>query len=221
MESGIVAIKHTERAKSRIAQALGPDAATRIARALAADTLDLIDRAKGVRWWIVTDDPDVGAEARRRGHTVLVDEGRGFRSAAELGLAAAREAGAASVLLLPADLPLASEEDITEIADVMETSDVVLVPSDGDGGTNALGLSEPFALTPLFGPGSLQAHLHAADQLKLRCTVVASDNLALDLDNPDDIARFLSGGKHARSRAYEVCSELLSEGSGSDDGSAP
>lgn len=214
MECGIVAIKKADRAKSRIARALGAEAGRRLARALAEDALDLIASVERLRWWVVSDDETVGRAALDRGLHLVVDPGTGFKDAAELGLAAATDAGATTAILLPGDLPLATAGDLEQVADVLETSDVVVVPSEGDGGTNALGLSPPDVMRPLFGPGSLQAHVKRAEELRLRCTVLALEGLALDIDSEEDIERFLATGRTG-GRAYEICSELFSEGSDS------
>ncbi len=65
-----------------------------------------------------------------------------------------------------------------------------------DGGTNALAASGP-AIDFSYGPGSFHRHVHVMD----RPEVVVRTGLALDLDNPDDLA-------HAR-RSSPWLDELL------------
>jgi 2-phospho-L-lactate/phosphoenolpyruvate guanylyltransferase len=134
----------------------------------------------------VSDDPEVLKRARSDGHGAIDDPAGGLNAALELALSAAATKGAASALIVPADVPLATEGDIGQICDTGETSDVVLVPSRRDGGTNALHLRPPDLLAPRFGTGSLQAHVRSAERAKLRCSVIDMPGLALDIDTIED-----------------------------------
>jgi 2-phospho-L-lactate guanylyltransferase len=96
------------------------------------------------------------------------------------------------VTVIPADVPLAWRGDIEDLLDTGATSDVVVVPSGADGGTNGLYLSPPDLLAPQFGPHSLQAHLKLAEKGGYRCSVLSLPRLALDIDGPEDVDELLT-----------------------------
>ena len=70
---------------------------------------------------------------------------------------------------------------------------VVAAPALARGGTNALYISPPDAISLHFGADSLIAFRKDAEAKGVNFTVFKSDALALDLDEPDDL-------KHARKR---------------------
>jgi 2-phospho-L-lactate guanylyltransferase len=66
---------------------------------------------------------------------------------------------------------------------------VAIAPADAGGGTNALLLCPPDAITPAFGTGSFEAHLRAAEDAGAAVQVVHDPALGFDLDTPDDLER--------------------------------
>ena len=54
-------------------------------------------------------------------------------------------------------------------------------------GTNGLLLSPPRALTPAFGPGSLERHVAGARDGHVSHEVLELTTLGLDVDTPDDL----------------------------------
>jgi 2-phospho-L-lactate guanylyltransferase (CobY/MobA/RfbA family) len=63
------------------------------------------------------------------------------------------------------------------------------VPAIGRGGTNALYLRPPGAITLSFGSDSLAKFRHEAETRGVTFVVHPSDAMALDLDEPGDLAR--------------------------------
>lgn len=208
MDAAVVAIKQRTRAKSRLSSGLSDEQRLAVVDALAADTLVLVTACDFFEWWVVTDDEDVYARAGELGLKRLRDEGKGLNNAVEHAVAACLEAGAASMTVIPADLPLATPQALRDLTDTGATSDVVLVASIGDGGTNALYLAPPDVLVPRFGPGSLAAHVAEADRLGLRCSVIAEGDLVWDLDAPEDIAPLLRAAEGRTGRTLEVLRSL-------------
>jgi 2-phospho-L-lactate guanylyltransferase len=95
------------------------------------------------------------------------------------------------VLVLHADLPLATGAVLTTFLEAAGDAEVALVRS-RDGGTNAMLLRPPGRFPLAYGAGSFAAHDAAAHSAGLRVVHVESEPLALDLDTPDDIERLLS-----------------------------
>lgn len=184
--AGLLPVKSPRRAKSRLAAELGEAAAARVATTLFEDALTLIASADGLEWWVISDDPDVLTHAAGAGFRTLRDKGEGLNEAVTGALPEIRDSGATALLVIPSDVPLAWKGDLDDVLDTGETSDVVVVPSGADGGTNALFMSPPDILEPRFGAASLQAHIAAAERAKIRCSVLSLPRLALDLDTIED-----------------------------------
>lgn len=187
MQAGILPVKSLARAKGRLTDALGDDARRELAEALFEDALILCAATEGISWWIVSDDETVRSRAERAGLGSIADRGTGLNDALRGSVELVQKEGASSVLVLPCDIPLATPEDVADILDTGATSDLVVVPSWGDGGTNALYLSPPDVIEPRFGTASLSAHVSLAAERGLRCSVLPLERLELDLDTPADL----------------------------------
>ena len=94
-----------------------------------------------------------------------------------------------AVLVLPADLPLITREDVLELikrADAAEGQVVVIAPDRHGKGTNALLISPPGLIEYDFGEGSFQRHCERARHADARLEIVDLPSLSLDLDMPED-----------------------------------
>jgi 2-phospho-L-lactate guanylyltransferase (CobY/MobA/RfbA family) len=87
------------------------------------------------------------------------------------------------VAIVNADLPCARPEDVERLLAETPLLGLALVEA-ADGTTNALALSSPDVFQPLYGPGSAERFRAAAPSRTL-----AIENLADDVDTPDDLAR--------------------------------
>jgi 2-phospho-L-lactate/phosphoenolpyruvate guanylyltransferase len=207
VNSGLVPIKSPARAKQRLADAIDAAAHEELTRALLDDALALCAASDDVRWWVVSDDEGVRAEAQRHGFDVVADGGSGLNDAISVGLKVVSSEGADSVLVIPGDVPLAHSEDVDDILDTGAFSEVVVVPA-ADGGTNGLYFDLPTEFGPSFGDDSLRAHAETADRLSLRCTVLDLPRLSVDLDTPEDARRILEIGEGG-GRTFEVLERLF------------
>ena len=92
------------------------------------------------------------------------------------------------VLVLPADLPLMTREDILALVErATEPPVVVIAPDRREEGTNALLICPAGLMEYDFGPGSYQRHCERARQAGARLEVVTLPSLGLDLDLPEDL----------------------------------
>ena len=208
MDAGLVPVKRLGVAKGRLAEVFTATQRVELARALVEDALDLCASVDWLEWWVVTDDSEVSALAAARGLGVVPDSGAGLNAAMSRAIGVLIEEGAETVTVIPSDLPLAYQEDVRDLSDTGVTSDVVVVPSDGDGGTNALYLSPPNLLEPRFGPGSLKAHVDAAEELGARCSILPLARMALDIDTIEDVDAFLDRPAHSTSRTRSALEKL-------------
>jgi 2-phospho-L-lactate guanylyltransferase (CobY/MobA/RfbA family) len=111
--------------------------------------------------------------------------------------------------VVPCDVPLAFKGDLVDLLDTGATSDVVVVPSERDGGTNGLYLNPPDLFAPRFGEGSLRRHIEIAEQKAVRCALLSLPRLALDIDTIEDVREFLAKPAHAASRTRDVLGGLV------------
>ncbi|MDQ3982547.1 MAG: 2-phospho-L-lactate guanylyltransferase [Actinomycetota bacterium] len=202
MDAGLLPVKALDRAKARLAPGFGDAQRREVAKALLDDALALCLSADFLEWWVVSDDEEVSARASAVGLRTVADRGTGLNDAIRAGTDEALAAGAGSVTVIPCDVPLAYRGDLVDLLDTGATSDVVLVPSGDDGGTNGLFLSPPDLIEPAFGPGSLRRHIALAEKHGYRCSILSLPRLALDIDTAADVDAFLAragefGGRSA------------------------
>jgi 2-phospho-L-lactate/phosphoenolpyruvate guanylyltransferase len=208
MDAGLIPVKKLRLAKARLSEHFTTYERFEIARALLDDTITLARSAPFLEWWVVSDDPVVEEMARSHGFELAADPGEGLNSALAAGIEVITAAGAESVTIVPCDVPLAWKGDLEDLLDTGATSDVVLVPSGNDGGTNALYLSPPDLLEPHFGEGSMKAHIADAEARGARCSILALDRFALDIDTIEDVDAFLAKPNRFPSRTGEVLEKL-------------
>ncbi len=186
--------------KARLGEALDAEERAELVLGLLLNTLAVLGAWPIChRIHLVSPDPVLGAATTQAGVdvSVLRQEGEGLNEGIGLGISAARVEDAASLLVLPGDLPYLSVEALDELLIAADAGVVAaaggplmaIVPSDAGGGTNALLLRPPDAIAPAFGPGSFEAHLRAAEAAGAAVQVVSDAVLGFDLDTPDDLER--------------------------------
>jgi 2-phospho-L-lactate/phosphoenolpyruvate guanylyltransferase len=182
-------VKPLADAKSRLAPLLATEERSALMRQLLGRTLAFAAQtALFSRILVVSRDPAVWELAHAAGASTLPEQGSDLNSALAQGCAYALREGAQSILILPADLPLLTADDLASLCALGEVGDgLVLAPSQ-DGGTNGLHLRLPPALPFCFGAGSYTRHLAAAAACGLTPITYDSSTLRFDLDWPADLA---------------------------------
>ena len=95
------------------------------------------------------------------------------------------------MLTLPGDIPLVTAAEIERlIAAHLPAPSFTIAPSHDEMGSNAILMSPPDAVTLRFGDDSFRPHLAAARAAGIEPTVVNLPGIALDIDNPADLAHF-------------------------------
>lgn len=119
---------------------------------------------------------------------LLADPGGGLNAALHAGLAAAQAGGATRLLVLPADLPQLSRQDV-ELLAAAPAGSMAIAPDRHGTGTNALSLPLPAAsaFRFAFGADSFAAHHDEALRLGLTIETIHSQTLARDIDCPEDL----------------------------------
>jgi 2-phospho-L-lactate guanylyltransferase len=145
---------------------------------------------------VVTTDDTVAGIAARFGAQVLREASdRGHSHAAIAGFACAQSQGAVRALALPADAPLVTSDELRSLVEIdpaLAGPGVTLVPNQAGEGTNGFLVSPPGVLQPSFGPGSFARHRAHAAEHGIECRVRHLPGLALDIDEPSDLARLIA-----------------------------
>lgn len=192
----IIPVKSLEQAKQRLAAVLPLAVRRRLMLVMLEDvlaTLRHIDRLAPVL--VVTPDGEVAEFAANAGARVLREaSSQGHSAAAIAGFAYAQSHGAVRALTLPADAPCVTAAELSGLieADDVTTPHLTLVPSHDGDGTNGFLVSPPNLMQPVFGPGSFARHLAQAAAGKIECRVHHLPGLALDIDEPGDLARLIA-----------------------------
>ena len=187
----IVLVKDFDSAKQRLGPALDPSSR----RALARRNAERAVRAAsaGDQRLVVAGSQEVAMIAERLGSQVILEPRQeGQNVAAKRGIARAVHEGARAVLLLSSDLPHVTAKSVRELlaaARLVATPAAVAVPAVGRGGTNALYLCPPDAITLHFGADSLESFRRESEARGVNFVIHHSEAMALDLDEPDDLAR--------------------------------
>jgi 2-phospho-L-lactate guanylyltransferase len=186
----VVPVKDLWGTKSRLKPILDPGARAGLTIYMMGRVIAALRETDVDEVCVVSPDRIVLDEAEKRGASPLAQESRGLNPALEEGRRRATDRGASSLLVLPADLPLLEAQDVRAVLESgVDAPSVVISPDGAHAGTNALLLNPPDALPFAFGPGSYEAHLHAARERGLDVRVCERPHLAFDLDTVEDLSR--------------------------------
>jgi 2-phospho-L-lactate guanylyltransferase len=183
----LVPVKETHLAKTRLAGVLTAAERRALAWALAERTLQVLADTRLHRIGIVTDDEDVRSLSRDLGFAVLCDEGHDHSAAMREATRWAADRGADGIVTLAADLPLLHVADVVALHELLAPLTLVIAPDRTGRGTNAIAVAPPefpFA----FGPGSRRRHVASARAMGLSVRVLRREGLAVDIDEPTDLA---------------------------------
>ncbi len=184
----LVPVKPFGEGKSRLAEALSPGARTTLSQAMLAHILHSVQATNllaGVL--VVSRDQQALAQAEQAGAQILLENGHDLNDALTQASQQAVAYGAEAILVLPADLPLLTPDDVQQLYTLGAAQPGVVITPSPDGGTNALLLHPPGVIEFAFGPGSFERHRQLAHLAKRPVQVFESSTLALDVDWPEDL----------------------------------
>jgi 2-phospho-L-lactate guanylyltransferase len=184
-----VPLKHPACARSRLLEALTAKQRHSMYFTLARRIIIALRDVPMVRdTVIVTSSAEVEIFAGHLGVRVMHQmRDEGINSACEAALASA--VGITNALIVPGDLPLVTSESITALLQSSHLQDrgVTIAPDRRHIGTNALVCTPADAIRLRFGPNSFAEHLRTARDHGLVYRVFESSELALDIDEPEDL----------------------------------
>jgi len=185
----IVPVKPLRRGKSRLAGTLTEDERTELNRALLQHTLETLSEVKEVDGvLVVSRDPNALTIARNHGARTVQEDGQPqLNTALKRATVVAQVYATRGVLVLPADLPLISRDDVLALIKLATQPPVVVIAPDRHGkGTNALLISPPGLIEYDFGENSFQRHCNLVKKAGARLEIADLPSLGLDLDVPED-----------------------------------
>jgi 2-phospho-L-lactate guanylyltransferase len=188
----VVPAKCPEQGKSRLRPILDDRQRALFARALLEHVLGVLAGSGLFEGLLVATDCDEVSElARAYGAASLHDGGAtSLAGVIDQALAEVARRGAATAVVIMADLPHVGGGDLEELLAESGQHDVVVVRDHQGRHTNALALTPPTVIPTCFGrDDSFRAHCDAARAASLRLSVLDNGRIAFDVDGPEDHAR--------------------------------
>ncbi len=186
----IVPVKPLRRGKSRLAGVLSEEERTALNNYLLAHTLDTLKATQEIEQvLVVSRDPAALALSREHGARTVLENGTPqLNIALTRATIVAKNYSTSGVLIIPADLPLITPQDIRSMLEFIHDPPVVVVAPDRHRlGTNALLVCPVGLIQYDFGPGSFERHCDRARQVGARLEICELPSLALDVDLPEDL----------------------------------
>jgi 2-phospho-L-lactate guanylyltransferase len=189
----IIPVKRLDNAKSRLSSILTDDERKHFCLKMLEDVLETVNFTKHPHETVViSKDPTVSKIAKNFEVAYLKERKTGLNKAVSEAVDWCVEMGAASVLVLPADIPSVMPTELERIFTLGEKASMVISSSRNGKGTNALLLTPPNVSPTFYGPHSFQRHIKEAKKLKISCRRYRSPGLALDIDTIEDLTYFVS-----------------------------
>jgi 2-phospho-L-lactate guanylyltransferase len=195
--AALLPVKGFRHAKQRLAPLLSSAARETLAETMFRDVLRQVKLARGLAGtYVVTGDDKVAAIAQAGGAEVIRERAEtGETGAVDFARIKLKRAGCEAVLILPADMPLVRAADIEQVLGHVQPQTsapfALLVPSHDRLGTNALLLAPPDIIKLRFGYDSFAFHTSQVSAQGLPIRFIENEQIALDIDEPKDLQRFL------------------------------
>lgn len=187
----IVPVKPLRRGKSRLAGVFSEEERTDLNRYLLENTISTLKNISEIEQvLVVSRDQAALTLARDLGaRTVLENGAPHLNVALERATIVAQTYETRGVLILPADLPLITPEDVKMMLErAIDPPVVVVAPDRHQSGTNALLVCPAGLIEYHYGQDSFEKHCELARTAGARLEICELPSLTLDLDVPDDLA---------------------------------
>lgn len=191
---GIVLIpfKSLATAKQRLSPALNAQQRSQFAEAMLRDVMTAASGVKSrIDIAVVTGDPRAQSMASEFGFLIIEDERNESETAAiamaTLWCESAAADGYDTTIVVPADIPLITGEELHRVLDAAPQEGMLIVPAYDRRGSNCI-LRRPAAIIPLrFGNDSFLPHCEAMRRTGKDLVIVEMPGIGLDVDNPHEL----------------------------------
>lgn len=200
----VLPVKELDQAKQRLAPSLSHHARRDLMLAMIEDVLSALAATPDLAGLlVVTVDAAAQRLAERYGarcSEIGARDGHTGAVAAAARLLAGE--GRLGMLAVPGDIPLVTPDEVGRLITAhLPAPSFTIAPSHDERGSNAVICSPPEAVPLRFGEDSFFPHLALAEARGISPTVLHLPGIALDIDNPEDLARFARLGAHTRAGA--------------------
>jgi 2-phospho-L-lactate guanylyltransferase len=187
----IVPVKELSASKRQRSVMLNPEERSSLTAAMLEDVLKTLKSSMISEIIIVGADSVAQQVADKHGASYLSKGRAGLDRAVKKAVEWCMRKKADAVLVLPANVPLASSKDIDRIVELgSEEPSVVLSPS-LNGGMNALFLNPSNVIQASFGPNCFFQNVEAAIKKDVIIRFYSSRDIAMDVDSEEDLQRLL------------------------------
>lgn len=198
----LVPVKKLSETKKRLSLILVAEERKAFALAMLLDVLKAISASSVDKTVLIGSDTDVERVSLNWEAAFLSDTGEELNQVLQYATDWSIHKGAEAVLVLPADVPLVTSEDIDQVISLCSDRPSVAVSPSSRGGTNALMRNPARVMPTYFGPDSSKRHLHEASKLGIRASIYKSAGLSLDMDLPRDLKLLLKLGEGTESQHF-------------------
>lgn len=201
MKFALIPVKDLSKAKERLSLIFSQPERTALAYAMLEDVLRAMKGSKLLdHLLIVTLDENAVELAKSLGVEIIKEtKQEGESTSVDYGSKICKNMGAQSVLVIPGDTPLVTHEDVDFILEKEKSyPSIILVPARDEMGTNAIFKKPSDAIPSQFGYNSLKKHINEARQKNIPYEVYNLPRVALDIDEPEDLALFASKKSHTK-----------------------
>jgi len=185
-----------ENPKGRLGELLSKWEKKQLQLSMLEDTLATISKAKKLaHTYVVSSDRDILRFAEGYGvGSIPEDKDRGVNSAVESAIFTVD--GYDGWMIIPADLPLITPNDIRTVLTLVRTGcQIVISPSEDYSGTNLLLMSKGSIIPLHYDDDSFNKHVDEVSKRGIRFAVYYSQNVAFDIDRVSDLHKYFGFGR--------------------------
>ena len=208
----VIPVKQISQAKQRLSKILSSEERRDFFSAMLEDVLSMMVKIDFFEKIILaTNCPHAISIAGRHGITHFeTGPDDGLNQAAGETVNHLLENGISDMFLIPADIPLITEEEINSAIKAHPSApSLTIIPSRDKLGSNCLLLSPPSRMPLKFGPESYFRHLEIAKSNGLKINPMELPGFGLDIDEPKDLIELLKAEGKTLSQKYLLQLNLL------------
>ena len=208
----VIPVKQISQAKQRLSKILSSEERRDFFSAMLEDVLSMMVKIDFFEKIILaTNCPHAISIAGRHGITHFeTGPDDGLNQAAGETVNHLLENGISDMFLIPADIPLITEEEINSAIKAHPSApSLTIIPSRDKLGSNCLLLSPPSRMPLKFGPDSYFRHLEIAQTNGLQVNSMELKGFGHDIDEPKDLYQLLKAEGKTLSQKYLLQLNLL------------
>ena len=200
MVVAVVPLKNLKLAKSRLSNILAEGERQELVLAMFDDVLVSLKEIHFIEKIFIVADKYFNPVADV--HLITEIKNRGYDEAIIEALKDSRVNQAQAMLILPADLPLVSRDELNTLIRDQEDRSIRIAGARDQDGTNALVMKPPSLLATSFGVGSFERHKKFAKALSVKIEEINLPGLSFDVDTEKDLIDFVQTKSDTRTYRF-------------------